>query len=93
MVLILSSETVVNIPELDASFDKADALPFSASSAYLCLVYTHPDNTRLQLAPSIKSHKAWCQARALLLPRPQAGKMPVSKLIPHFSSCLAAFGF
>ena len=40
----------------------------------------------LQLAPSIKSCKIWCQARGLLLPVPQAGKNPVSKLIQYFAS-------
>ena len=39
----------VNTPELDASFDEADAMLSSVSSKYLCLVSTHSDNSRLQL--------------------------------------------
>ena len=61
-----------------------DAMPFSVSSGYLCLVSIHSDNSRLQLAPSIKCHKLWCQARAWLLPVPQAGKMSACKVNHHF---------
>ena len=51
------------------------------------------DNSKLQLAPSIRSRKLWCQARALLAPVPLATKMSVSKLIRYFSSHPAVFGF
>ena len=44
-------------PELGASFDEADAMPSSVSSGFLFLVSTISDTCRLQLAPSIKSHK------------------------------------
>ena len=44
-------------------------------------------------APSIRSHKLWCQARALLAPVAQALKMSASKLIHYFSSHPAAFRF
>ena len=42
---------------------------------------------------SIKSHKAGCQTRALLLLVVQAGKMSASKLIHYFSCHPTAFGF
>ena len=48
--------------ELDASFDEADGVLSSVSSGFLCLVNTISDNSRLQLASSIKSCKLWCQA-------------------------------
>ena len=80
-------------PELDASLDEPDVIPSSVSSGFLCLVITLSDNSKLQLAPSIRSQKLWCQTRALLAPMPLATKMSVSKLICYFSSHLAAFGF
>ena len=49
------------------------------------------DNSKPQFAPSIWSHKLWCQARALLAPVPLTTKMSASKLIHFFSSHLAAF--
>ena len=49
-------------PELDATFDEADALPSSVSSGLLCLVSTISGISRLQFASSIKFHKLWCQA-------------------------------
>ena len=72
--VLLPSLHSTNIPEMDAFFDDADAMPSSVSSELLCLVSTISDHSRLQLAPSIKSHKVWYQARALPLPVPQAGK-------------------
>ena len=57
------------------------------------MVSTISDNSKLQLAPSICTHKLWCQARALLAPVSLATKMSVSKLIRYFSSHPAAFGF
>ena len=80
-------------PELDTSLDEPDAITSSVSSAFLCLVSTLSDNSKLQLAPSIKSHKLWCQARALLAPVPLTTKMSASKLICYFSSHPPAFRF
>ena len=80
----------VNTSELDASPDEADAIP---SSGFLNSVSTVSDASRLQLAPSIKWHKTWYQARALHLPVPQAGKMLTSKLIHYSSSHPATLGF
>ena len=57
------------------------------------MVSTVSDTFTLQLASSIKSHKLWCQARALLLPVLQSGKISGSKLIHYFSGQLAVFGF
>ena len=54
---------------------------------------TISDTFKLQLTPSIRSCKLWCQARVLLVPLPLATKMSVSKLICYFSSYPAAFGF
>ena len=50
------------------------------------------DISRLHVAPHIKFYKLWYQARALLLPVPQAGKISASKLIHYFSSYPATFG-
>ena len=80
-------------PELDTSLDEPDAIPSSGSSGLLCSVSTLSDNSKLQLTPSIRSHKLWCQARALLAPVPLAAKMSASKLINYFSSYPAAFRF
>ena len=90
---ILSSLQTVDTPELDASSDEADVILSSVSSGFLCLFSTISDTSRLQLAPSIKSHKLLFQARAFLLPVSQVGKISASKLINHFSSHPAAFGF
>ena len=73
--------------------NEPDAITSSVSSGFLCLVSTLSDNSKLQLAPSIRSHKLWCQARALLAPVPLATKMSASKLIHYFSSHPAAFRF
>ena len=78
-------------PELDTSLDEPDAITSSVSSGFLCLVSTLSGNSKLQLAPCIRSHKLWCQARALLASVPWATKMSVSKLICYFSSHPAAF--
>ena len=43
--------------ELDTSLDVPDAITSSVSSWFLCLVSTISDNSKLQLAPSIRSHK------------------------------------
>ena len=68
----------VDIPEMEVSFEEADAMPSSVSFTFLCLVSTHSDNCRLQLAPSIKCLTSWCQSRASLLPVAQVGKMSAS---------------
>ena len=63
------------------------------SSGFLHLVSTLSDNSKLQLPPSIHTHKLWCQARDLLAPVSLATKMSASKLICYFSSHPAAFAF
>ena len=45
------------------------------------MLSTISDPSKQQLAPSMKSHKLWCQTGALLLPVPFAGKMLASELI------------
>ena len=81
-------------PELDTSLDEPDAITSSSvSSGFLHLVSTLSDNSQLQLAPSIQTHKLWCQTRALLAAVSLATKMLASKLICYFSSHPAAFGF
>ena len=79
--------------ELDTSLEEPDAITSSVSSGFLHWVSTLSDNSKLQLAPSIWTHKLWCQARALLAPVSLATKMSASKLIHYFSSHPAAFGF
>ena len=55
-------------------------MPFPLqSSHFLYWVSTVYDTSESQLAPGIKSCKLWCQARALLLPVSQAGRMSTSK--------------
>ena len=70
--------------ELDTSVDEPDAITSSVSSGFLCSVSTLSDTSKLQLAPSIRSHKLWCQARALLAPVPLDTKISASKLISLF---------
>ena len=84
MVLILSFQTV-NIPEVEASFGEAVAMPSSVSSEFLWLVSTHLDNARLQLALNIKCNTLCFQAKALLQTVPQLGRSSASKLIHHIS--------
>ena len=85
----------VSTPELDASFEKADAMPssvpwgFSPQLAPFLIIL----DCSLLLPPGIRSHKLSCLVRALLLPVPQAGKMLASKLIHHFCSHGAAIRF
>ena len=83
----------LDTPELNASLNEPDAIPSSVSSGFLPSVSTLSDNSKMQFAPSIRSHKLWCQARALLAPVPLATKMSASKLIHYFSSHPAAFRF
>ena len=73
--------------------NEPDAIPSSVSSGFLHSVNGLSDNSKLQLAPSIRSCKLWWQAKALLAPVPLATKMSVSKLICYISSHPAAFGF
>ena len=80
-------------PDLDTSLQESDAVTSSVSLGFLHSVSTVSDNSKLQLAPSIRTHKLWCQARALLAPVSLATKMSASKLICYFSSHPAAFGF
>ena len=87
-ILTNSIETL----ELDTSLDEPDASTSSVSSGFLLLVSALPDNCKLQLAPSIRSHKL-CQAKALLVPVPLATRISASKLICYFSSHPAAIGF
>ena len=75
-------------PELDTSLDKPDAVTSSVSSRFLQCVSTISDTSKPQLAPSIRSHKLWCQAKVFLVPVPLATKMSASKLIHYFSSDL-----
>ena len=74
-------------------WDEPDAIQSSVSSGFLHLVSTLSANSKLQLAPSIRSHKLGCQARALLAPVSLATKMSASKLIHYSSSHPAAFRF
>ena len=80
-------------PDLDTSLQESDAITFSVSSGFLHSVSTVSDNSKPQLAPSIRTRKLWCQARALLATVSLATKMSASKLIRYFSSHPAAFGF
>ena len=75
-------------PELDTSLDEPDAITSSISSGFLHLVSTLSDNSKPQLAPSIRFCKLWCQARALLAPVSLATNMLASKLVCYFSSHL-----
>ena len=79
--------------ELDTSLEKPDAITSSVPSGFFFSISTLSDNSKLQLAPSICTHKLWCQARALLAPASLATKMSASNLICYFSSHPAAFGF
>ena len=47
----------IDIPELNASLNDTDAVPFSVSSGFLCTVSTVSNTFRPQLAPSNKSFK------------------------------------
>ena len=78
---------------MDTSLEEPDAITSSVSSGFLCSVSALSDNSKLQHAPSICTHKLCCQARALLAPVSLATKMSASKLIHYFSSHPAAFGF
>ena len=47
-------------PELNTSLDEPDVITSSVSSGFLCSVSTLSDISKLQLAPSIRSHKLCC---------------------------------
>ena len=66
-------------PELDTSLDEPDVITSSVSSGFLHSVSTLSDNSKLQLAPSIRSHILWYQATTLLAPVPLATNMSASK--------------
>ena len=83
ILLTISLET----QELDTSMDDPDAITSSVFSGLLHLVSTLSDLSKPHPAPSIRSHKLWCQAKSL------ATKMSASKLICYFSSHPVAFGF
>ena len=83
----------IETPKLDASFDEADTMSSSVPSGFLNSVNTNYDISKPQLAPSSKCYKVRGQARALLLPIPQTGKMSASKLIHYFSSHLETSQF
>ena len=83
----------IEAPEFDTSLDEPETVTFSVSSGFLHLICTILDTSKLQLVPSIWSHKMWCQVRVLLAPVPLATKMSTSKLICNFSSHPSAFGF
>ena len=83
----------IKTPQLDTSLDEPDAITSSVSSWFLHLVSTISDTSKPQLAPSIRSHKLWCQASALLTPVPLATKISACRLICYFSSHPAAFTF
>ena len=83
----------IETPELDTSLDEPDAITSSVSSWFLYSIGTISNTSKLQLAPSIRSPKLWCQARAFLAPVSLTTKMSASKLICYFSNHPAAFGF
>ena len=57
---------LTDTPKLVASFDEADVMPSLVSLGLLFSLISVSDTFRLELAPSIKSHKLWCQHQALL---------------------------
>ena len=83
----------IETPKLDTSLDEPDVINSSVSSGFPCLVNSVSDTSKPMLAPCIKSHKLWCQARTLLSHVSLPTKMLASKLICYFSSDPAAFGF
>ena len=83
----------IKTSELDTSFEEPDVITLSVSSGFPCSVSTISVTSKPQLAPRIKSHQLWCQARALLLPVPLAGKISASKLIQYFSVIQQHLGF
>ena len=73
--------------------DEPDVITSSVSFGFLHPGSTLSDPSKLQLAPSIRSCKLWCQARPLLALVPLATKMSASELSCYFSSHPAAFWF
>ena len=78
---------------MDASLDEPNAITYSLSFRFLHSGSILSDNSKAQLDPCIRSHKLWCQARALLAPVSLATKMLASKFIHYFCSHHAAFRF
>ena len=78
---------------LDTSLDESVVITSSGSSGFLCSVSTLSDNSKSQLAPSICTHKLWCQARAPLAPVSLATKISASQLFHYSSSHPTAFAF
>ena len=83
----------IQTPELDTSLDEPDAITSSVSSGFVHSVSLISDNSKLQVAPRSRSHKLWCQPRALLASVPLATRMSASKLFHYFSSHPATFRF
>ena len=83
----------IDTPKLAICLNEPDAITSPVPSGFLHSVGTISETSKLQLAPSIRSCKLWCQARAVLSPVSLATKMSASKLIPNFSSYPEAFGF
>ena len=54
----------IKTPELDTSFVEPDVIASSISSGFLHFFSIVSDTAKPQLAPSIRSHKLWYQARA-----------------------------
>ena len=73
--------------------DESDAITSSVSSGFLHSVSTIANNSEPWLATSIRSHKLWCQAGALLASVPLATKMSASKLICYSFNHPATFRF
>ena len=61
--------------ELGTYLDEPDAIMSSVFSGFLCSVSTFSGHSKFQPGPSIRSHKLWCQARALLAPVSLATKL------------------
>ena len=68
----------IKTPELDTFLDVPDSVTSSVPSGFLLLFSTISNTSKLQLAPSIRSCKLWCQARALLAHVPLATNMTAS---------------
>ena len=91
MVLILSSETLLTYWNRMHPLMRL-MLYILQSSGFLCLVSTISDNSRLQLAPSIKSCKLWCQARYICL-SPRQVRCELLSLFITFPSIIWILSF
>ena len=61
--------------KVEASYAEPETVASSVLSGFLHLFSTLSDNSEWQPSLSIKSHKLWCQARALLLLIQLVGRM------------------